>query len=149
MLVILFRDLICRLFLISPALFLTKSLYSDSIFIAVSWLSVLEMVSFKGMMQPIGLLQGLNTSHVLISILFSLVKFKSYTHVPITIGFYVRICFVFCGVNLRGQHLHSEQAHVMVSLSDIEQDWWFHVCDFAALNTTSRAGFNTRQVYLQ
>lgn len=50
MLVILFRDLICRLFLISPALFRTKSLYSDSIFIAVSWLSVLEMVSFKGMM---------------------------------------------------------------------------------------------------
>ena len=37
----------------------------------------------------------------------------------------------------------------MVSLSDIEQDWWFHVCDFAVLNTTSRAGFNTRQVYLQ
>ena len=36
----------------------------------------------------------------------------------------------------------------MVCLNDIEQDWWFHVCDFAELNTTLRAGFLDK-VYLQ
>ena len=35
----------------------------------------------------------------------------------------------------------------MVCLNDIQQDWWFHLCDFAELNTTSRAGLLDKCTY--